>query len=219
MGFLDNRQVSILLENAAMTSIYAFKPKFQALLRPLTHWLARRGVTANQVTVMAILISLAMGGAIAVWADQGWPLLFLPGMLLIRMALNAADGMLAREQHMQSRLGAVLNELGDVLSDTALYLPLALVPGMPAPMIVVLTILAVISEMTGVIAVQIGAQRRYDGPLGKSDRAFALSLLSLLLGCGVPVGTWLDIGLGILIGLAVLTIINRARRALLELAA
>jgi CDP-diacylglycerol--glycerol-3-phosphate 3-phosphatidyltransferase len=219
MGFLDNRQVSILLENAAMTSIYAFKPKFQALLRPLTHWLARRGVTANQVTVMAILISLAMGGAIAVWADQGWPLLFLPGMLLIRMALNAADGMLAREQHMQSRLGAVLNELGDVLSDTALYLPLALVPGMPAPMIVVLTILAVISEMTGVIAVQIGAQRRYDGPLGKSDRAFALSLLSLLLGCGVPVGTWLDIGLGILIGLAVLTIINRARRALLEVAA
>jgi len=201
-----------------MTSIYAFKPTFQALLRPLSQWLARSGVTANQVTVFAMLLSVAMGAAIAIWANQGWPLLILPGVLLIRMALNALDGMLAREHNMQSQLGAILNELGDVLSDSALYLPLALVPGMPAPMLVVLVLLAVIGEMTGVIGVQIGARRRYDGPLGKSDRAFALSLVSLWLGCGAPPGVWLDIGLGILIGLAVLTIINRARHALSEVA-
>jgi len=36
------------------------------------------------------------------------------------MALNAIDGMLAREHHMQSKLGAILNELGDVVSDTVL---------------------------------------------------------------------------------------------------
>jgi CDP-diacylglycerol--glycerol-3-phosphate 3-phosphatidyltransferase len=35
------------------------------------------------------------------------------------MALNAIDGMLAREHDMQSPLGAMLNELGDVLSDVA----------------------------------------------------------------------------------------------------
>jgi CDP-diacylglycerol--glycerol-3-phosphate 3-phosphatidyltransferase len=40
------------------------------------------------------------------------------------MALNAIDGMLAKEFALKSRLGAMLNELGDVFSDAALYLPL-----------------------------------------------------------------------------------------------
>ena len=201
-----------------MTSVYAFKPRFQALLRPLSQWLACSGVTANQVTICAMLLSAAMGAAIGIWADQRWPLLLLPGVLLTRMALNALDGMLAREHNMQSRLGAVLNELGDVLSDSALYLPLALVPGLPAAKMVVLVLLAVIGEMTGVIGAQIGAKRQYGGPLGKSDRALAISLVGVSLGCGAPPGAWLDGGLIILIGLALLTIINRARHALAEVA-
>ena len=41
------------------------------------------------------------------------------------MALNAIDGMMARELHMSTQLGAVLNELGDAVSDLGLYLPLA----------------------------------------------------------------------------------------------
>lgn len=51
------------------------------------------------------------------------PLLLLPIVLFIRMALNALDGMLARECNQQTRLGAILNETGDVISDIALYLP------------------------------------------------------------------------------------------------
>jgi CDP-diacylglycerol--glycerol-3-phosphate 3-phosphatidyltransferase len=201
-----------------MASIYDLKPRFQALLRPLTRWLAASGITANQVTVAAVLLSLAGGTSIALWHDQDWPLLLLPGVLLIRMALNAIDGMLAREHAMKSKLGAVLNEVGDVLSDTALYLPLALVPGLSPPFIVLITVLAVMSEMTGVVSVQIGGSRRYDGPLGKSDRAFAFGLLGLLLGCGVPRGAWLIVFLAVLVALAGLTVVNRARRALLEVA-
>jgi CDP-diacylglycerol--glycerol-3-phosphate 3-phosphatidyltransferase len=199
-----------------MASIYDLKPKFQALLRPLTRWLAAVGVTANQVTVAATVLSVAVGVLIALWPEENWTLLLLPGMLLLRMALNAIDGMLAREHNMKSNLGAVLNEVGDVVSDTALYLPLALVPGLWPPLIVLITILAVISEMTGVVGVQIGASRRYDGPLGKSDRAFAFGLLGLLLGSGVPRGDWLTVVLAVLLALAVLTVLNRARRALRE---
>ena len=65
----------------------------------------------------------------AVWPTQRWPLILLPIILFLRMGLNAIDGMLAREHGMKSNLGAVLNEVGDVISDSALYLPLALVPG------------------------------------------------------------------------------------------
>ncbi len=197
-----------------MASIYDLKPRFQDLLRPATRRMAAAGVTANQVTVAAAALSVALGMVIAAWSDRRWPLLLLPVALFARMALNAVDGLLAREHGMKTRLGAVLNELGDVVSDSALYLPIALVPGVPATLVVVLVVLAVIIEMTGVVAVQIGASRRYDGPLGKSDRAFAFGALGLLLGCGVRPGVWLTAALSLMIALAAWTVVNRTRRAL-----
>jgi CDP-diacylglycerol--glycerol-3-phosphate 3-phosphatidyltransferase len=195
-------------------SIYDLKPRFQATLRPATGWLAARGVTANQVTVVAVLLSLAAGALVATFPASRAVLLLVPLVLLVRMALNAIDGMLAREHGMRSRLGAVLNELGDVISDAGLYLPLALVSGMPAELLVVAVVLGVISEMAGVVGQQIGADRRYDGPLGKSDRAFAFGLVALLLGCGIRGGIWLTGVLGVMIALSAATIFNRSRRAL-----
>jgi CDP-diacylglycerol--glycerol-3-phosphate 3-phosphatidyltransferase len=196
-----------------VASIYDLKPRFQALLRPLVNWLAAAGVSANQVTVVATVVSLATGALVALYPASRGVLLLVPLALFVRMALNAIDGMLAREHAMTSRRGAVLNELGDVVSDAGLYLPLALVPGMPAALVVVLVVLGVISEMAGVVAVQIGAERRYDGPLGKSDRAFAFGLIAFLLGCGVEPGRWLVVLLGVLVAMAVITIVRRARRA------
>lgn len=197
-----------------MPTIYDLKPRFQALLRPPTRALAAAGVTANQVTVAAAVLSLAAGGAIAVRPDARWPLLLIPVVLFLRMALNAVDGLLAREHGMRSRLGALLNELGDVISDSALYLPLALVPGVAAGLVVPAVVLGVIAEMTGVVAVQIGAERRYDGPMGKSDRAFAFGTATLLLGLGVAPGLWLDLLLILILVLLLLTIVNRGRGAL-----
>ncbi len=199
-----------------MASIYDLKSNFQDLLRPITKGLAKIGVTANQVTLFAALLSVGAGACVAIWPSESWPLLVIPGLLFVRMALNAIDGMLAREHNMKSDLGAVLNEIGDVASDTALYLPLALVPGFRPEVVVGIVLLAVISEMTGVVAVQIGATRRYEGPMGKSDRAFALGLICLLLGCGISPAPWLEIVLGVILFLLVITIFNRAKRALKE---
>jgi CDP-diacylglycerol--glycerol-3-phosphate 3-phosphatidyltransferase len=201
-----------------MASIYDLKSNFQDLLRPITKGLAKTGVTANQVTLFAALLSIGAGACVAVWPKENWPLLVIPGLLFGRMALNAIDGMLAREHDMKSDLGAVLNEIGDVTSDSALYLPLALVPGFRPELVVAIVLLAVISEMTGVVAVQIGASRRYEGPMGKSDRAFVLGVICLLLGCGVEPAPWLEIVLGIILFLLVVTIFNRAKRALREVA-
>jgi CDP-diacylglycerol--glycerol-3-phosphate 3-phosphatidyltransferase len=198
-------------------TIYDLKPAFQNLLRPVCRGLADAGVTANQVTVAALALSAVLGGLIARFPEARWPLWVLPIGLLVRMALNAIDGMLAREHHMQTALGGVLNELGDVLSDAMIYLPFALVPGVPATWIVVVTLLAVVSEMAGVVAVQIGASRRYDGPMGKSDRAFVFGLLGLLLGVGVAPGRWVDYALMAVAALLAWTVVNRARRALAEI--
>lgn len=196
-----------------MASIYDLKPRFQALLRPTANWLAECGITANQVTVAAGLLSLAAGGLIALFPESRGVLLLIPAVLFVRMALNAIDGMLAREHQMKSRRGAVLNELGDVISDAALYLPLAKVEGMPAGVLVLVVVVGIISEMAGVVAVQIGAERRYDGPFGKSDRAFAFGLIAFLLGCGLAAGRWLSIALVVMLALGVVTTYRRARRA------
>lgn len=199
-----------------MPTVYDLKPRFQALLRPMVNRLAARGTTANQVTLAALALSCTTGLLIALLAKWQWPLLLLPPILFVRMALNAIDGMLAREHNMQTPLGAILNELGDVVSDAALYLPFALVPGINAAIVVVFVMLSVISEMTGVVAVQIGARRCYDGPMGKSDRAFLFGLIGLLLGLGMHVHLLINVVIAIALALLILTIKNRAQSALKE---
>jgi CDP-diacylglycerol--glycerol-3-phosphate 3-phosphatidyltransferase len=199
-----------------MASIYELKPAFQGLLRPLTRALAAAGVTANAATVAAAVLALLVGIALAIAPGSRGTLLLLPAVLFVRMALNAIDGMLAREHGQKSRLGALLNELGDVVSDTALYLPLALVPGFDARLVVGIVLLAAISEMTGVLGSTIGASRRYDGPMGKSDRAFAFGLIALLLGLGMKPGIWLVVVQAGILALLLVTVWNRAARALRE---
>jgi CDP-diacylglycerol--glycerol-3-phosphate 3-phosphatidyltransferase len=217
---LDANRDAVNLSNleGAMPSIYGLKPKFQALLRPAVRQLAAAGITANQVTIGALLLSLGAGAAIAL-ANGGKTLLLLPGVLLARMALNAMDGMLAREHNQKSPLGAMLNELGDVIADAGMYLPLALVPGFNPLLLTCVVLLSLLAEMTGVIGVQIGASRRYDGPLGKSDRAFVFGFLGLLLGLGVKLEPVIPYVLGVMVLLLVLTIWNRARQALREVRA
>jgi CDP-diacylglycerol--glycerol-3-phosphate 3-phosphatidyltransferase len=118
---------------------------------------------------------------------------------------------------MESNLGAVLNELGDVISDLFLYLPLAVVLGFTGELIILIVVFSIISEMVGVISVQIGASRRYDGPMGKSDRAFVFGAICLLIGLGVSSSPWLDWVLSIVLLLVILTIWNRAMKALKEI--
>ena len=173
-------------------SIYTLKPHFQDLLRPLVRRLAGTGVTANQVTLLAALLSVALGLLLAVRPERPSLFLLLPALLFLRMALNAIDGMLAREFGQKSALGAYLNELCDVVSDAFLYVPFAFLPHFSPAWVGAVIVLAVISEMAGTVAVMTGASRRYDGPLGKSDRAFVFGALGLAIGLGLPPAGWLQ---------------------------
>ena len=197
-------------------TIYNLKPAFQYLLRPLTRALWRVGVTANQVTVSALVLSLIVGGVMVRYAGRPRVLLLLGPVLFLRMALNAMDGILAKELGLKSRLGALLNELGDVFSDAALYLPLALGWGFSPVLIILIVVFAVISEMTGVLGLMVGAGRRYDGPMGKSDRAFVFGAMTVAIGLGAPEGIWQNYVLGAMLLLLALTVWNRGRMALRE---
>lgn len=165
-----------------MISIYQLKPRFQALLRPIVGRLAAAGITANQVTLAAMLISLALGLGLFLNAGNRGAFLLLPLWMFLRMAFNAVDGMLAREFGQQSPLGAYFNELSDVFSDAALYLPFVAVAPFGWGSVGAVIFLSAVSEMAGALGPMVGAPRQYDGPMGKSDRAFLFGALGLWLG-------------------------------------
>ncbi|WP_180023589.1 CDP-alcohol phosphatidyltransferase family protein [Acinetobacter sp. YH1901134] len=167
-----------------MPSIYQLKPAFQNLLRPLVKSLHHLGITANQVTLLAMFISLAVAFFIYIYFSHngiGILLLIFPVWMLIRMGFNAIDGMLAREFNQQSKLGAFYNELCDVISDSALYFSLICFAFIQAELLILTCFLAIIAEYTGVMAPLVGQERRYDGPMGKSDRAFVFSIICIVI--------------------------------------
>ncbi len=199
-----------------MPSIYDLKPRFQNLLRPSVTRLHQRGVTANQVTLFACAISILVGAVVAIFAEHRAVFALLPLWMLLRMGLNAVDGMLAREFGQQSRLGAYLNEITDLVADAALYLPFACLAGVSGAAVGAVVLLAWLSEYAGVLGLMVGASRRYDGPMGKSDRAFVFGLLGFLLALGIAVEPWLTAIMAVLAVLLVYTTFNRVKRGLAE---
>jgi CDP-diacylglycerol--glycerol-3-phosphate 3-phosphatidyltransferase len=132
------------------------------------------------------------------------------------MAFNAIDGMLAREFHQKTTLGGYLNELGDVISDAALYAPFARVAPFGITGIGVLIVLSILTEFAGALGPATGASRRYDGPMGKSDRAVVFGALGLWVGISGPMPAWLTWAVPVLAGLLVLTVIRRVGAGIAE---
>mgnify|MGYP000590013214 FL=1 len=197
-------------------SIYDLKPKFQNLLRPLVIKLEQRGVTANQVTLTACAISVILGLILTALSGHHWLFILIPIWLFVRMALNAIDGMLAREFNQKSRLGGYLNEITDVVSDAALYLPFAFVYPFDGLQIGLIIWLSALTEFCGVLGQVQGKTRRYDGPLGKSDRAFLFGVLGLVYVFAPTLLDFLYWVLWVDIILLIVTCVKRVKSGLAE---
>lgn len=197
-----------------MISIYQLKPRFQNLLRPIARACATSGITANTVTVAAMLISIALGVVLAIYGDQRRLFLLLPLWMFLRMAFNAIDGVLAREFGQKSALGAYLNELSDVISDAALYLPFVAVAPFGWGSVGAVVFLSAVSEMAGALGPMIGGERRYDGPMGKSDRAFLFGALGLAAGLLPALPGWLFWSMPLTVAAILLNIANRVRNGI-----
>lgn len=195
-----------------MISVYDLKSRFQDLLRPICKSLADKGTTANQVTVMALVLSVAYGALLCLNIPLLW--LLLPVILFVRMGLNAIDGMLAREHDMKSKLGMALNELGDVVSDTALFIPFIFYAPDSGYIVILFIFVAIVNEFCGILAFMMSGIRRYDGPMGKSDRAAITGIIGFLIGLGLPIYWAFEIIFIVLASLCMWSCINRLRAAL-----
>jgi CDP-diacylglycerol---glycerol-3-phosphate 3-phosphatidyltransferase len=197
-----------------MISVYKLKPKFQQLLKPLLVSLHKAHVSANQITVASIFLSLIMG--ILFWFADSNHIFFLalPIGLFLRMALNALDGMMARTYHQQSKLGEIINELGDVLSDLFIYFPLLKFEASALYVVAAFLCLSVTNEFSGALAKIVSGQRRYDGPMGKSDRAFLIGVYGLLCFFNVDISNYAYVIFLILNFLLLASTYLRVKRAL-----
>lgn len=199
-----------------MISVYKLKPKFQQLLTPILLFLHKKKITANQITISSVLLSVIIG--ILFWnADvSDWFFLSLPIGLLIRMALNALDGMMARKFNQTSKLGEVLNEVGDIVSDVIIFFPLLKFQPESLYLIIVFIILSIINEFAGLIGKTVGKERRYDGPMGKSDRALILGLYGLIVFFGVDISHYSPYIFGLIILLLLISTYTRLKKSLHE---
>ena len=197
-----------------MISVYKIKPAFQKLLQPLLNALHRLGITANQLTIIAILFSFGLGVIVYFSSQYPFFLLLVAIGLLLRMVLNALDGMMARQFDMQSKMGEVLNELGDVVSDLAIFLPFIVFPELNPRIVVLFAVLSIINEYAGILGKAMGGERRYDGPMGKSDRALILGLFCILGYFWKDVFNYSNWIFGIASFLILISTITRIRRSL-----
>jgi CDP-diacylglycerol---glycerol-3-phosphate 3-phosphatidyltransferase len=197
-----------------MISVYSIKPKFQQLLRPILAMLFKMGFTANAITVASILLSLILGIIFWFYADNSWVFLVIPLGLLLRMALNALDGMMARTYNMQSKLGEILNEIGDVVSDIFIFFPLIKLPFINVYILFAFIVLSVINEFSGVLAKAISGERRYDGPMGKSDRALCIGLMCLLIYFWQDAQQYVNYALGMMIFLLIISTFTRLKKTI-----
>ena len=197
-------------------STYDLKPAFQRMLLPVLGRLRQAGVTPNALTWMAILLSGGLGYAFVLGLEhRAWFYAVAAGLLL-RMALNALDGMMARQFDMTSKAGAVLNELGDVVSDALVMWPLAWLPGVHPGWVGALLWMSAVNECAGVLGASVGEERRYEGPMGKSDRTLVWGVFCLLLGAGVPVEGHVQTGVWVVLAGLCWSTFRRVRATLNE---
>ncbi len=163
-----------------MLSFYKIKPQFQKLLKPVLVLLHNWGISPNAITWLSILLSVSTG--IIFWIHPfGFIFLLLPMALILRMALNALDGMMARTYNLQSKQGEILNELGDVISDLVMFFPFILLAQPNQMLTFAFLFLSIINEYSGILGKAVSGIRRYEGPMGKSDRAFLIGAICIVL--------------------------------------
>lgn len=197
-----------------MISTYMLKRRFQGLVRPCANQLLKAQVTPNMVTIFTILLSVVFSALLVAFSYSKTVFALAPVFLFVRMALNAIDGIMAKEGGLESNLGIFLNELGDVISDIALFFSFTSLNFIHFESVTLFALLAVLSEMAGIIAVQAGSSRRYEGPMGKSDRAVLIGVVAILIASGIQNRYVFNFVFGLGSTALILTIINRVKKGL-----
>ncbi len=189
--------------------LYTIKPWFVRRLRRVEDALVARRVSADALTYAAVGVAATTGAVIAAGALLDRPIVWLAvgPLVLVRLALNALDGSVARRTGSARPFGQALNEVCDRVADACVIAPIALVA--PPALALGALVAAFAASFTGVIALGVTGTRDYRGPMGKADRMAVVAV-------GGVLAVWWslawDVACIVLLCGAVTTAVSRLRR-------
>jgi phosphatidylglycerophosphate synthase len=150
------------------------------------HALAKRGVSANAISIIGMLACIGAGAALA--ATSHHPeyarILWIAGALLVqfRLICNMLDGMVAIERGIASPVGELYNEIPDRVSDMAALIGLGYATMSSVPLGYLAAALAVFVAYVRAMAKAAGAPNDFRGPMAKQQRMFIVTLVAIFMG-------------------------------------
>ena len=197
--------------------LYRLKPASQRLVTPIAHWLVRRRVSADVLTLAAMPVGALGGTVLALGSRAPLLLLLVPVLAALRLVLNLLDGMVARETATAHPLGELWNELADRVADVLFIGGMALHPDVEPLLAVGAALTAVLASYAGIAARAAGGRRQYGGIMSKPGRMGTLAVAAPLC-AATGDAHWLVIAAWVILIGAGITLVQRVAAAARELA-
>lgn len=137
--------------------------------------LLKTGISADQVSIIGVLISLA--GAWAAIEAPGNPALYLVAAACVQLRLlcNMLDGLVAVEGGRKSAYGPLFNEVPDRIEDSLFLIAFGYAAGLPW-LGFTTALLAAITAYVRALGGSLGFAQDFTGPMAKPHRMAALTV-------------------------------------------
>jgi CDP-diacylglycerol--glycerol-3-phosphate 3-phosphatidyltransferase len=197
-----------------VTNTSTAKAWLEKLLMPLAAVLVKSKTTKDQLTVLALFFSILYGLLLFMYPEYKVLWICLPLFLFLQTIIINVGQILVDSFKAQSSFDPFLHELASVLSDSAIYLPFIFLATNAYLAGVIFLILSIMTEMTRLLAIKVGATQNFGGPLGKVSRATLFSTAGVAFGFDYHPELYLAEFFSLLCILALATIFFRIKTAL-----
>lgn len=194
----------------------------------LARMLAKSRVQPNAISMLSIVFGAAAGAAILFSGQVFYP--YRPVLLVaaaacvqLRLLCNMLDGMVAIEGGLQTKSGAVFNDLPDRLSDAFILVPMGYATySLPAGAALgwLAALLALFTAYIRMLGGASGLPQDFSGPMAKPHRMAVVTvvcLASIFEGARVKHGSFLWMGLVVIVIGCLITICRRTAHILRKL--
>jgi phosphatidylglycerophosphate synthase len=151
----------------------------------LARALARRGVSANTVSIAGMLFASAAGVCLygaGHWPEHQRPLLAIAAALIpLRLICNLLDGMVAVEHGTATPTGELYNEVPDRVSDTAVLIGAGYAPTAMPELGYAAAVLALFVTYIRTLGRGMGQGSDFRGPMAKQQRMWVVVVAALYL--------------------------------------
>lgn len=131
-------------------------------------------IDPDLLSYLAVVVSAGTGICLFYFPYNANLLIAAFVLILLRMALNTFDGMIAIAQNKKTLLGEIVNALPDRVSDVLVLLGLVLCPATHTVLGIIAVAAVLLISYTGMLGKAVGVSWQHQGPAGKVDRLVAL---------------------------------------------